>query len=140
MVQVMPIRRLIRDEDAISPVIGVILIVAITVILATVVATFAFGLEEEKTYSPPEASFSFEETGTSGEVKIVHEAGDDIPNDQISVKGDGAGPVDSPFSNSEVKAGNSVTLTTFSSGTEIRIVWDSEQDDTTEVLAKGTVP
>ena len=135
----MPIRRLFRDEDAISPVIGVILIVAITVILAAVVASFAFGLQEEKTYSPPEATFSFENTGTSGEVKIVHEAGDGIPNDQISVRGGGT-TEDSPVTESEINAGNSVTLTTFSSGTEIRVVWDSEQDDTTEVLAKGTVP
>lgn len=33
-----------RDEEAVSPVIGVILMVAITVILAAVIATFVFGM------------------------------------------------------------------------------------------------
>ncbi|MDW7777258.1 MAG: type IV pilin N-terminal domain-containing protein [Methanosarcinales archaeon] len=33
-----------RDEDAVSPVIGVILMVAITVILAAVIAAFVFGM------------------------------------------------------------------------------------------------
>ncbi|MCG7854185.1 MAG: type IV pilin N-terminal domain-containing protein, partial [Methanosarcinaceae archaeon] len=38
----------IKDEDAVSPVIGVILMVAITVILAAVIAAFVFGM------GPPE--------------------------------------------------------------------------------------
>ena len=33
-----------ENEDAVSPVIGVILMVAITVILAAIIATFAFGM------------------------------------------------------------------------------------------------
>jgi len=35
---------MIRNEEAVSPVIGVILMVAITVILAAVIAAFVFGL------------------------------------------------------------------------------------------------
>ena len=38
------IMRYIKDEEAVSPVIGVILMVAITVILAAVIAVFVFGL------------------------------------------------------------------------------------------------
>lgn len=36
--------KFIRNEEAVSPVIGVILMVAITVILAAVIAAFVFGL------------------------------------------------------------------------------------------------
>ncbi len=36
--------KMIKSEDAVSPVIGVILMVAITVILAAVIAAFVFGL------------------------------------------------------------------------------------------------
>lgn len=36
--------KLMRDEEGVSPVIGVILMVAITVILAAVIAVFVFGL------------------------------------------------------------------------------------------------
>lgn len=37
-------RKISKDEDAVSPVIGVILMVAITVILAAVIAPFIFGM------------------------------------------------------------------------------------------------
>lgn len=36
-----------ENEDAVSPVIGVILMVAITVILAAVIAAFAFGMSSD---------------------------------------------------------------------------------------------
>jgi len=37
-------RHLIKEEEAVSPVIGVILMVAITVILAAVIGAFVFGM------------------------------------------------------------------------------------------------
>ena len=37
-------RKFSNDEDAVSPVIGVILMVAITVILAAIIATFVFNM------------------------------------------------------------------------------------------------
>ena len=37
-------RKVTKDEEAVSPVIGVILMVAITVILAAVIAAFVFGM------------------------------------------------------------------------------------------------
>jgi len=45
-------RHLIKEEEAVSPVIGVILMVAITVILAAVIGAFVFGMggSLKKTY------------------------------------------------------------------------------------------
>ncbi|MDI6903426.1 MAG: type IV pilin N-terminal domain-containing protein [Methanocellales archaeon] len=43
-------QRFVKDEKAVSPVIGVILMVAITVILAAVIAAFVFGI------TPPAAA------------------------------------------------------------------------------------
>jgi len=40
------------EEKAVSPVIGVILVVAITVVLAAVVGTFALGLGESQDTAP----------------------------------------------------------------------------------------
>ncbi|WP_345775624.1 type IV pilin N-terminal domain-containing protein [Haloferax sp. Q22] len=40
----MNIQNLFKDDTAVSPVIGVILMVAITVILAAVIGTFVLGL------------------------------------------------------------------------------------------------
>jgi len=42
----MNLKALLADDDAVSPVIGVILMVAITVILAAVIGTFVLGLGE----------------------------------------------------------------------------------------------
>jgi len=43
----MNLKTLLADDDAVSPVIGVILMVAITVILAAVIGTFVLGLGEQ---------------------------------------------------------------------------------------------
>ena len=45
-----------KDEEAVSPVIGVILMVAITVILAAVIAAFVFGMGGNLTEAPPSVS------------------------------------------------------------------------------------
>ena len=51
---------LLDDDDAVSPVIGVILMVAITVILAAVIATFVLGLGDQVSDTAPQASFNFD--------------------------------------------------------------------------------
>jgi flagellin-like protein len=56
----MRLKRFFEADDAVSPVIGVILMVAITVILAAVIATFVLGLGEQVSDTAPQASFNFE--------------------------------------------------------------------------------
>lgn len=56
----MKLKELFEDDNAVSPVIGVILMVAITVILAAVIATFVLGLGEQVSETAPQASFTFE--------------------------------------------------------------------------------
>jgi len=66
----MDLKTLIQDDDAVSPVIGVILMVAITVILAAVIATFVLGLGDSLSNQAPQASFSCDGTDvtmTSGD-------------------------------------------------------------------------
>ncbi|ELZ93617.1 type IV pilin [Haloferax sulfurifontis] len=64
----MNVKHLIRDEDAVSPVIGVILMVAITVILAAVIGTFVLGLRGQ-TESAPNMAFDFDEE--KGQVRAL---------------------------------------------------------------------
>ncbi|TQD23837.1 type IV pilin [Methanolobus vulcani] len=66
------------DEDAVSPVIGVILMVAITVILAAVIAAFVFGMGPPE--QAPQASLraSAMEDNSSSMVKIEHQGGDEM--------------------------------------------------------------
>jgi len=62
--QTMQLKKLFNEDDAVSPVIGVILMVAITVILAAVIATFVLGLGEQVSDTAPQASFNFDYTAT----------------------------------------------------------------------------
>ena len=94
--QPMHIKELFTDDDAVSPVIGVILMVAITVILAAVIASFVLGLGNDATNTNPQASFSFDydeaETTAAGEqglVTISHDGGDSVDDQEIYVRGDG---------------------------------------------------
>ena len=70
-----------RDEKAVSPVIGVILMVAITVILAAVIASFVFGLGSKAPKVAPQASVVVSksaENGTYDYVIVDHQGGEPI--------------------------------------------------------------
>jgi|Deesub1362B_J571_1020462.scaffolds.fasta_scaffold00801_4 flagellin-like protein len=54
-----------RNEKAVSPVIGVILMVAITVILAAVIASFVFGLGAKAPKSAPQAQLALSDSTDS---------------------------------------------------------------------------
>jgi archaeal type IV pilus assembly protein PilA len=64
--------RHIKNEEAVSPVLGVILMVAITVIVATIIAVFMFGVGEPD--EAPQAKLKFSANDTH--VSIKHEGGD----------------------------------------------------------------
>jgi flagellin-like protein len=77
------------DDRGVSPVIGVILMVAITVILAAVIATFVLGLGEQVSQTAPQANFDFEveETSTPGvdELTVSHTGGQTIDRENIEI-------------------------------------------------------
>jgi flagellin-like protein len=96
----MQFTNLLGDDDAVSPVIGVILMVAITVILAAVIGTFVLGLGDQVSNTSPTASFTFDlEDNTNydttvantnnedGDVlTITHDGGDKIAASALTVK------------------------------------------------------
>ena len=66
-----------RNEEAVSPVIGVILMVAITVILAAVIAAFVFGLGGTQTAAPTASIVAANYPDSPGaDMKIQHKGGD----------------------------------------------------------------
>lgn len=74
------------DDRAVSPVIGVILMVAITVILAAVIATFVLGLGT--TNDPgPSVAFEFDYDGDDN-VSVTITSGDSFDAERVSVTGD----------------------------------------------------
>jgi flagellin-like protein len=151
----MKIQKLIRDDKAVSPVIGVILMVAITVILAAVIGTFVLGLGDQVQTTAPQASFTFDysadgttltgdsqlfttaDDSSSGDLTITHDGGDSISNSRITVKDDDGSSV-SPWS-SELTAGSSQTLDV--GGDDIiRVVWKGESGDSSATLGKWSGP
>jgi flagellin-like protein len=103
----MNFNNIFTDDDAVSPVIGVILMVAITVILAAVIGTFVLGLGDQVSNTSPQASFTFDlddnadydgDGNQEGDVlSITHDGGDKIEQTQLSVVSD----VDGDLSKSE---------------------------------------
>lgn len=85
-----------NDDRAVSPVIGVILMVAITVILAAVIGTFVLGLGDQISDSAPQASFSTDnvdtvDSGADGNLtfEIQKTSGQDITTSDITLSVDG---------------------------------------------------
>ena len=130
-----------RDTDrGVSPVIGVILMVAITVILAAVIGTFVLGLGQNVQASAPQASFSFDDKSAAGnsEIVVIHDGGDSIEKSQLSVDcGDGS-LKDWTDSGSEVSAGDSEKCGNVGSGQTVQIIWQSDDGSKSQVLAKYT--
>lgn len=85
-----------KNEDAVSPVIGVILMVAITVILAAVIAAFVFGLGGQQTAAPTASIVAANNPDTSvPDLKIQHKGGDMLKGGEwkISIVPNGQSPV-----------------------------------------------
>ena len=88
----MQLRQILKEDNAVSPVIGVILMVAITVILAAVIATFVLGLGDQVSNTTPQASFGFDYTAddgsASGHLEVTHDGGDTIAPARLTLSGD----------------------------------------------------
>jgi len=84
----MQFKQFFADDDAVSPVIGVILMVAITVILAAVIGTFVLGLGEQVQSTPPSTQITFEYTDADDELQMTSEGGDVIAAERLSVRSD----------------------------------------------------
>jgi flagellin-like protein len=150
----MDLKQLFEDDDAVSPVIGVILMVAITVILAAVIASFVLGLGDQTQSATPQASFSFDyESGTS--LSITHDGGDTIQAEELYVRGQLATSVsiDEAWSNfgsvgTEVTAGQGITLESGASPLsnnpddtyDIRVVYEAAEGDSSATLGQDSGP
>ena len=148
----MDLKKLFQDDDAVSPVIGVILMVAITVILAAVIASFVLNLGGNQS-TTPQASFEFEysedgATGTfedgspSGTLDITHQSGDSIQASRLTIIDEEDNSVDGDTSDgwdvTQVSSGDVASVAVDSDDT-IRIIYtdDSGEDSTTLATWEG---
>jgi len=145
----MEFKQLFDDDRAVSPVIGVILMVAITVILAAVIGTFVLGLGDQVQSTTPQASFGFDSSDAKQNVTITHQSGDSIEASSLSISSTRTfveGNFDS-FSGDSVSAGTTVEITAGDAsdaddfaGETVRVIYDSPDSDSSSTLGKFEVP
>jgi len=122
----MKVKQLFTDDDAVSPVIGVILMVAITVILAAVIGAFVLDIGGSQE-SAPQVQWDWSDNstdfgGVEGNVTVTHGGGDTINNPgQISVSADGNSTTDMTLADWH---------STWSANDDARIVIESETTGT----------
>jgi len=129
----MDLKRLFNDDDAVSPVIGVILMVAITVILAAVIASFVIGLGDENQTTKPSTTFEFDYDSGDDELTVSVGSGKNLDAEQVELTGTaGDTPPDSP---SDMKAwsdyadsAKSGSTGTLSAGSSLTLSVDTDYD------------
>jgi flagellin-like protein len=148
----MNFKAFIDDTDAVSPVIGVILMVAITVILAAVIGTFVLGLGDQVQTTAPNHNFAtdqFNETAVefsstggqsvqAGNLAFQHSFGDTALKNESSTNvtsGSTWAEVSPLASDEDVSAGASVTFNNsggpWADGDTITLVWQDQGQSST---------
>ena len=131
----MKLQELYADDRAVSPVVGVALLIAMTVILAAVIGAVVLGIGVGPA-DAPQATLSFEYDGTDT-VEMTHEGGDALDWSEITVAGD---VTDSSPDDGTMTAGDNENVASdVGDGDEIRIVWEDPNSNSTTVLAEYTV-
>ena len=109
------------NEDAVSPVIGVILMVAITIIIATVIAAFVFGFSADRSNGRPTTAIKVEnvpETAGIIDLRIQHSGGDRLVSGdwRISIVPAGESPI-YRGSSTDFGVGNQIITSNLTKGT-----------------------
>jgi len=152
----MRLKNLFADEDAVSPVIGVILMVAITVILAAVIASVVLGVGQQAGNVSPQASFTIEYESGPGNVSVQHDSGDTIVSNRLFFRGSNFDAIGNQTWAAYDDNGNATTSTTkenspavaagdqadigADSDYELSLVWEAPDQDSSSTLASDEGP
>lgn len=147
------------DEHAMSPIIGAVLVIGMTVVLGTVVLGFTSGLGEDLNEPIPNTGIDFTYNSTDDRVTTFHGGGKLLSQSntgEMRVKGDYSGGGEwnpDTFSGSLTNEGATVSDTINStdviwtsnngavkSGETVRMVWVSPSGDRSSQLGQFTAP
>ncbi|WP_227132227.1 type IV pilin [Halorubellus salinus] len=157
---------LLADDDAVSPVIGVILMVGITVTMAAVVGVFVLGAST--TTSVPDVSLRYDaqegstdgwgDSGDSVERFVIeHDGGDDIDLARVTVQYAGTDVssgtlswmTSTPPSGDDVwrpgeewvlEDSNPGASGDFASDQQVLVLWTTPDGSASQILANGDLP
>ncbi|AHZ24536.1 hypothetical protein BM92_16645 (plasmid) [Haloferax mediterranei ATCC 33500] len=126
------------DERAVSPVLGVALLIAMTVILAGVVGFVALGVNAGSS-DAPQASLEFKENDTSN-IDMYHQGGDNIETSNVVVKVNGTDATYTGWSSDKFTTGDvAQDVAAANADTRITISWEDPSSDRVVQLAEYTV-
>ncbi len=143
------LRTMADDERAISPVIGVILMISLAVIVASMVGGFTLGMGDNIQQQPPDAGFTFDYNANAGTITVTHDGGQPFTEDNtqsLIVRQTGSTTasvvwVDGSTGSFPVTAGDQIAPSfTLVSGDEIRVVWLSADGSSTDTLDRFRIP
>jgi len=129
--------QIFADETGVSPVVGVILMVAITIILAAVTGSFVLGLGDSAGDAPPQVSI---ECNAADDV-ITHEGGDELSDSSIELNDPDNGYDISSFSDGPFNAGDTIAEDGGSndiddvSGDE-ELIWNNPDGSGSQIIAE----
>jgi len=147
----MRLRTLFADEEAVSPVIGVILMVAVTVILAAVIGAFALSFSDNESITP-QVTFKYTYDSGAGELTVRHFAGDTFESDRVRFRGTGLDTNDlgktwtelsddpSVSSNTEIQTGDRATIGVTDREFEAELVWESDDGEESSIISRNSGP
>jgi len=111
-----------HTRRAASPLLGIVLMVTITVVVAAAVGTFALGVENEASTAGPDAEFAFDYDDP--ELSVVHTGGEDVAGEDLQLV---SGVHTAEWGGGTVRAGDSWTFDRsageFERGGTVRVVW-----------------
>jgi flagellin-like protein len=158
----MQLGTLLSDDHAVSPVIGVVLMVGITVTMAAVIGVFVLGASTAT--SPPDAQMRYvadkgtdDTWGNEGGEKLVieHDGGEDIDLDRVEVQYMGTDVTSGAFpwmtsvepSGDEWRPGETWTLKdknaggdSFAPNQQVLVLWTTPDGASSQILANGDLP
>ena len=137
----MQLKQLLTEDRAVSPVIGVILMVAITVILAAVIGTFVLGLGDQVSENAPQASLSFDYDTGSNNVNVTHEGGASLEASTLELVGSSSGSINDTTTSTTFTAGDQVySEEDYNDGETLRVTWTNPSGGSTNTIAQSTSP
>lgn len=136
-------KQLLTEERAVTPVIGIILVVAIAVVLGAVVSAYALGTTNDVGAPAPQASFDFTVNEATGDIVVTKSGGDTIDGDQLKFSGAAlektAGGSITEWAGKGVKAGDSAAVNVMP-GESLELIWRSPDSSKTAMIAEYDVP
>ena len=146
----MRLKELDTTDRAVSPVVGVALLIAIAVILAAVIGAVVLGIGVGGAEAP-QASLSFDYDDGEDALDISHDGGDALSANEIVLRGDGIDDeyqLDEVYDDDSLSAGETVTVDeviedssdiTFTEDEDVSIVWQDPNGNDESVVGSTTI-